>query len=401
MRVLVLISDRPAPPITASRVRNANLWPALARLGVEVRLLGLDQVRDSEAPVVAPGPCPLELYHFDREPFPVRAWHAATRSYHEWPVSATLHRRVREVVSEWRPDIVHAEELRMSAYLPSRSPEGPIRTVTLLNVESDLQRQTGSSPVRTGRRLINHLHWRSLRGFETRMLSAVDVAFAYSAADLARWRALLPATRWATTRTGVDVSGRTPAPQPAAPSVLLTGTLSYAPNVVGLFWFLDEVLPRLPADLPVTVAGSLAPPEVRRRLAQSRVRFVDTPGDLAPLYAEHALLAVPLFQGGGTRGKIPESLAYERLVLSTSKGAEGLDLGADQGVIIADDAAGFAAAIDRWASAPDERGALARRGREAVLRKYDWPVVARELHHAWVECAARPPGAVPPKRPSD
>ena len=209
------------------------------------------------------------------------------------------------------------------------------------------------------------------------------------ATDLARYRELYPAAHWATTKNGTHASEITPAPQPPSASVLLVGSLGYAPNVHGLFWFLGHVLPLLPAGILVTVAGSRATEEVRRRLAQSRVRFVDTPEDLGPLYAKHALCAVPVFQGSGTRGKILEALAYERAVVTTSPGAGGLDLAEGEGFVLADDAERFADAIRRLAHAPGERGALARRGREAVLLRYDWSIVAAELVAAWSACASR------------
>jgi glycosyltransferase involved in cell wall biosynthesis len=131
---------------------------------------------------------------------------------------------------------------------------------------------------------------------------------------------------------------------------------------------------------------------------RSRVVFVDSPPDLAPLYAGSALCAVPLFRGSGTRTKILEALAHQRVVVSTTVGAWGLDLAAGEGLVLADDAESFATQVRRLASATGEREALAKRGRAAVLQKYDWPVVAADFVAAWTACASgraadsRPPG---------
>jgi len=391
VKVLALLSDCPWPPNTGSRVRNAYVWPALRRLGVEVRLLALDHGGARGAPA-APDGIDLELHGFDRESWPRRAYHVLRYSYHQWPASDSLRRRARELAAAWRPDVIHAEELRMAAYVPGRGVAPAVRTVTLHNVESDLLRHTGSTALRIGRPLVERAHLAALLRFERRAVESADLAFAYSAADLARYRELYPAARWAETRNGTHASLVTPAPQPAAPSALLVGSLGYAPNVAGLYWFLDHVLPLLPRDLRVTVAGSRAPDEVRRRLAAAPVRFVDTPADLEPLYAEHALAVVPVFQGSGTRGKILEALAYERAVVTTTPGAGGLELAEGEGFVLADDAERFAAKVARLAAAPAERAELARRGRAAVLAKYDWSGVARDLLAAWT---ARVGGAGP------
>ena len=387
MKVLALLSDNPWPPNTGSRVRNAYLWPELQRLGVEVRLLALDQ---GHGPIVrnhaadAGGRTEVELHTLDRERLPLRAWHALTRSYHQWPVSSSLRQRVHEFMHGWHPDVIHAEELRMAAYLPDRShlPRS-LRTMTLHNVESDLLRQTGSTAVRRGRPLVELLHRASLARFEREAVLGADLAFAYSAADLARYRQLVPGGRWAATRNGTHAAAITPAPPPAPPAVLLLGSLGYAPNVQGLYWFLDHVLPLLPRGVAVTIAGSRAPDEVRRRLARAPVRFEDSPEDVAPLYAAHALCVVPVFQGSGTRGKILEALAYERAVVTTTPGVGGLELSDGEGFVLADDAERFAAQLARLVAAPDERAALARRGRAAVLERYDWSAVAGDLLAAW------------------
>jgi glycosyltransferase involved in cell wall biosynthesis len=394
VKVLALISDCPWPPNTGSRVRNAYLWPALERLGVEVRLLALDQghtsiVRNHTGD--ARSGVDIELHALDREAWPSRAWHGLTRSYHQWPVSGSLRDRVDDYVNAWHPDVIHAEELRMAAYLPDRRHRRrALRTVTLHNVESDLLRQTGSTALRRGRALVELLHRASLARFERRAIAAADLAFAYSAADLVRYRELVPGARWAATRNGTHAAAITPVPPPATPALLLLGSLGYAPNVQGLFWFLDRVLPLLPRELPVTVAGSRAPGEVRRRLARAPVRFEDSPEDVAPLYATHALCVVPLFQGSGTRGKILEALAYERPVVTTTPGVSGLELSEGEGFVVADDPERFAARVARLAAAPAERAALARRGRDAVLARYDWSVVARDLVAAWSSAEPRP-----------
>ena len=393
MKVLALLSDCPWPPNTGSRVRNAYLWPALQRLGVDVRLLALDQghtsiVRNHTGD--ARGGVDIELHALDRERLPARAWHALTRSYHQWPVSRSLRRRVDDFATAWHPDVIHAEELRMAAYVPDRRhlPRS-LRTMTLHNVESDLLRRTGSTAVRRGRSVIELLHRTSLARFERRAVLGADLAFAYSQADLERYRRLVPGGRWAATRNGTHAAAITPTPVPEPPAVLLLGSLGYAPNVQGLYWFLDRVLPLLPPGLPVTVAGSRAPAEVRRRLARAPVRFEDSPDDVAPLYAAHAISVVPVFQGSGTRGKILEALAYERAVVTTTPGVSGLELAEGEGYVVADDAEAFASLLARLASAPGERAALARRGRAAVLERYDWSVVARDLLAAWSACQPR------------
>src|SRR5271156_5675696 len=165
MRVLALISDRPYPPVSGGRVRNFHLWSALQRLGVEVRVVGIDAARrtDPKEPVGLPD-IRSEFFKHDRQSLIPRAWNAMLHSYHEWPRSYAMAARVDEIVAEWHPEVVHAEELRMGFYLPRARAQRPnaIHTITLHNVESELQRQLGSAGIAAGRGLANRIHLSSL-----------------------------------------------------------------------------------------------------------------------------------------------------------------------------------------------------------------------------------------------
>jgi glycosyltransferase involved in cell wall biosynthesis len=390
MRLLVLISDRPYPPISGTRVRNLYLWPAVCRLGVEVRVLGTDVGRDVQEPATFPG-VDAEFSRFVRAWLPIRAWGAMTRSYHEFPQSEALARRVDEVAENWRPDWIHAEELRMAHYLPClRGVKTSARqSVTFHNVESDLFEKIAGPSVPFGRSLAKRMQVQSLRNYEERAATRTDLRFAYSAHDRQRYAQLYPGVSWLTTRNGTDALGIRPGPQPSDRSILLLAAWSYHPNRVGLIWFLETVHPRLAQGTAVTVAGSGADDALRQQLAAHRVKFVDTPIDLEPLYREHALVVVPLLEGSGTRGKILEAIAHERLVVTTPKGVEGLELSDGEGLAIAEGPEALAGLINEVLASPEERSACARRGREAVIARYDWTVVAAQLKEAWDACVSR------------
>lgn len=391
MRVLALIGDRPLPPISGSAIRFAHLWPHVARLpGVDLKVLALDMAGASAAePPCFPG-VEAEFFGFGSRSVWTRVDGRLRRSWHEYPYSPELARRVDELSGPFQPDVVHADEFRMAAYLPSlRGRSSPaLQSVTFHNVESDLFPKTVSpavpSPLKS---LASRLQVQSLRQFEDRVAHSVGLRLAYSELDRQRYASLYPDLVWKATRNGVDVEGITPAPQAGPPSVLMVGRWSYGPNIDGLRWFLDQVRPHLDASLPVVVAGSGAGGQVKGWIAEAGWTFHDTPADLAPLYASASAVAVPVLEGGGTRGKILEALAHERLIVTTTKGPEGLDLGPDCGITIADDPREFARRLVETATSPPEsRTGPARRGREAVRALYDWSVAASELLEAWDSC---------------
>jgi glycosyltransferase involved in cell wall biosynthesis len=89
------------------------------------------------------------------------------------------------------------------------------------------------------------------------------------------------------------------------------------------------------------------------------------------------LSVVPLLRGGGTRLKILQSLALGTPVVTTAKGAEGLDLEAGREILVADTADDFVHAVLALLEDDVKRAALRDAGRRAVEERYDWrPIVA-------------------------
>ena len=99
-----------------------------------------------------------------------------------------------------------------------------------------------------------------------------------------------------------------------------------------------------------------------------------TVADIRSYVAESLALVVPLRSGGGTRLKILEAMALERPVISTTLGAEGLDINPGSDILIADDAQQFVNQIRSLLESPQKAEAIGNAGRRLVIGKYDWRV---------------------------
>jgi glycosyltransferase involved in cell wall biosynthesis len=147
--------------------------------------------------------------------------------------------------------------------------------------------------------------------------------------------------------------------------LLFVGNLSYAPNIDGMRWFCDEVQPLL-GGCEVAVVGS-DPPEVVRRLGQLEGVTVaaDVP-EVDSWYAASRVAIVPIRIGGGSRIKVSEALAHELPIVATGRGAEGLAVGEDNGILVADTPAEFAAQCVRLLNDAPEAARIAAAGRARV-----------------------------------
>lgn len=221
---------------------------------------------------------------------------------------------------------------------------------------------------------------RSLRAFERGVLARSAEVWMVSEADAAAARELCPQARIRIVPNVVDVAAIAPVvPDLVAQRALFVGNFSYEPNRNGLRFLLDEVLPRVWAELPdarlrLVGAGLDAPPSSDPRV--EALGFVD---DLADAYAGASAAVVPLLQGGGTPLKFVEALAYGLPVVATPRAAAGLALHDGEQCLLAEGADAFADALVRVLR--DGAPGLAAQGRALAAERYSieslTPLVAR------------------------
>ena len=153
---------------------------------------------------------------------------------------------------------------------------------------------------------------------------------------------------------------------PADPlELLFVGTRGYLPNRDALERLNDRILPRLAA---MGLDGRLHHP--------------GPDDDVAPYYGRAHIAVVPLRAGGGTRIKILEAFAHGCPVVSTPTGARGLEVVADEHLVITpddDDDEAFAAAVLALARDDGGRARMAAVAREFVVEHHDVDVVGDRL----------------------
>lgn len=155
-------------------------------------------------------------------------------------------------------------------------------------------------------------------------------------------------------------------------SLIYAGSFRYDVNYEAMAWFAGEVLPRILATVPTAQLTITGDPAGKRIQPQAHVRQVGLVPDVRPWVASSTVSLAPLQTGGGTRLKILEAMALHSPVVSTSKGAEGLEVRAGEHLLIADAPQDFADAVIRLLQDASLRASLAEAGYRLVEEKYNW-----------------------------
>jgi polysaccharide biosynthesis protein PslH len=182
--------------------------------------------------------------------------------------------------------------------------------------------------------------------------------------------------------TGVDLSKYRydPGSRPKGPIVIFTGSMDWEPNIDGVEYFCKEIWPLVLARLPSArfrIVGR--DPHARvKKLASDSVEVTGTVPSIVDHLREAAVFVVPLRIGGGTRIKIYEGMAMGKATVSTTIGAEGLDVEHGRDILLEDTPANFADAIVTLLQDEDVRTRY-EIAASATARKYDWSVVAQHF----------------------
>jgi glycosyltransferase involved in cell wall biosynthesis len=163
---------------------------------------------------------------------------------------------------------------------------------------------------------------------------------------------------------GVDLN--VPLSQPnldSNPLVAFWGMMSYHANADGARWFRRSIVPELAARNErariVIIGHACDQLELEPHPSVEVLGFAE---DLDAALADVAVAVAPLRVGGGTRIKIIEAWARGIPVVSTVLGAHGLDVEHGREVLLADDPADFATAIDDLLSDEPLRARLIANG---------------------------------------
>ena len=363
MKILFLTSQLPYPPDKGATIRTFALVKGLAQRRHQVHLLSfinseddlawLPQMRPyftSVATVRAPSRSKAaRLRTMLLSSLPDMVWRLPSQEF-----SAQLSKSVAAESF----DIVQVESMEMARYAMEiiehrgTGVRKPIVVFDNLNAEYVLQRRAFEIDRRRlktwPKAFYSWLQWRRLQRYERRVCRAVDTVLTVSDTDAAAIAYLDKTIDLHVVPNGVDCSFFSAAAQPAAyspetqikhlASVIFTGTMQFRPNIDAVLWFCQDILPLVKKDVfhvHFYIVGNAPPPEIRS-LASPAVTVTGYVSDIRPYIANSMVYIVPMRIGSGTKLKVLEAMAMHIPVVSTTIGAEGIDVTPGQDILIGD-----------------------------------------------------------------
>lgn len=390
MKILQVCNKPPFPPRDGGSLAMFNLSKALRDLGQTVTVITMFTGKHRLTPEQ------LQQYNKMMEVHPVYVDSAlslrglilnllfsgkpytASRFY-----SDNFRNKLVELLKNGTYDIVQLEGLYLTQYIEDiRKHSGALIALRAHNVEHEIWTRTATEESNILRKVyFSHLAKR-IKRFELKALNRYDLLIPITERDNAQFKRLgnikpshvCPAGVNVKQHSGPSSVNEIHDQKPGAFTIFYLGSLDWIPNQEGLLWFIAKVFPKLRQqypDLRLHIAGRNAPKSLIKKLDLPGIVFHGEIDDPDEFTREHTVLIAPCFSGSGMRLKIIEAMALGKPVVTTTIGAEGLDIINGEHLMIADDSNAFIGCIERLIKYPDICRQIGRNAYRLVYERYN------------------------------
>lgn len=391
MRVLIVDEEVPFPLNTGKRLRSYNL---LQRLQKEHKITYVCYGNGNEVLPDCPNvtlillPSPIieqrgaffyaSLLKNLLSPLP----YVVVRHHSE-----LMSQTVQALIAKGGIDLIHCEWTPYTENI--RNQLGSVPSVlSAHNVEAQIWERYLATETNPLKKWYIRPQWQKMRAYERQASQIYSQVAVVSEPDRQFFVKDYACSQVNVVPNGVDELYFAPLDVPVKPhSMVFTGSMDWRPNQDGIRYFLEEIFPGIRKTLPdatITVVGR-KPPQWLVELGNntSGVTITGTVDDVRPYIGESSLYVVPLRVGGGSRLKILEALAMQKPVLSTTVGAEGLDVRDPEQLLLRDEPQQFANTAVAMLKQPENFEYLGRAGRELIMRHYTWDAIGLEMERVW------------------
>jgi polysaccharide biosynthesis protein PslH len=392
MKVLLLTQVLPYPPDSGPKVKTWNVIKYLAKHH-DVTLVSF--VRGDQAASVR------ELEKYCREVHTVPLERGIFKDF-RYLVESFLRNRpflmirdrrremeqlIDQLCAETDYDVVHADQLNMAQYAARVT--GARQVLDAHNALWLLYKRLWMTMGPGPKKWLLKRDWRLLKKYEGQVCKDFHAVLAVSEEDR---KALEEAAGQSLNITvipiAIDTDEITPVDfKPQGNRIIHIGTMFWPPNIDGIIWFLQDVLPKIRESRPDTVfdiVGANPPQEIisigEKDPGVNVTGYVDDP---LPYLEGASVMVVPLRAGGGMRVKILNALGQGLPIVSTSLGCEGIAVTSGVHLLVADSPDDFAHSVVCLMEDDQLARKLGQNGRQLIEESYDYRAACQLIEGAY------------------
>lgn len=251
-----------------------------------------------------------------------------------------------------RYDIIQLEGIFVAPYLGVIRKNSKAKVIFRAhNIEHQVWQKLAQQKSDPFKRWYLQLLARRIKNYELALLNKFDAMVVFTEQDKTSMLSFGTRIPLIVLPIGIDLSLYKPDhSKDDFPSLFFLGSLDWLPNREGIEWFIDNFHKELTdGDLKARfyVAGHNIPEQFDDYEVLGKVFIHGEVDDALEFVNSKSIMIVPLLSGGGMRVKIVEGMAMEKCIISTTLGAEGINIETGKNIIIANDIDEFYNAIKK------------------------------------------------------
>lgn len=379
MKILFLCNKSPWPTKEGGPIAMNQLIQGLAEEGHTVWVLAVNSKKFNVNPLLVPDEyrkkINIEWVDVDLSIKPISAFYHlfSKKSYHvDRFIAKSFQTKLVNILSNQSFDIVQLETLFMTPYISLIKKYSTAKIVLRAhNIEHLIWQRIYRLSTHPLKKLYLKKLYKTLRQYELNILKEPDALLPISEKD-AQFFSNHTTIPIKTIPFGIDLPTINVELEPEN-ALYYIGAMNWMPNAEGVRWFIKEVWPRLTEKhkaIKLYLAGREMP-RWMRQIEEKNIIVLGEVSDAAEFIKSKNICIAPLFSGSGIRIKIIESMALGKAVVSTSIGAEGIDVEDSFNISLADSAEEFARAISFLYENPDQAKIMGGNARKLIAEKHN------------------------------
>lgn len=266
--------------------------------------------------------------------------------------------RLIQILKSQSFDLIQLESIFVAPYIPVIKQYSTAKIILRAhNIEHKIWERLAKQQSSPLAKLAFSILAKKLKRFELSVFNQIDGYMTISEQDYDYFHQQFPNTPGTVITFGIDpIDYEEEDYIPSEnPELFHLGSLDWKPNLEGIEWFLNEVWEDMHTKFPqltFTVAGRHIPSQLKA-LQLPNVTILGEVADAQEFMQSKDIMIVPILSGSGVRVKIIEGMALGKTIITTSIGAEGLEIENGKHLFIADTPEQFIHAIEKCIKTPD------------------------------------------------